>query len=145
MFSKPGVNCFVLTLPFSHEKIVEMECELLISKFNDPSTIALVKEKLGHIADGTSPHCAGSLKLGLKKAFELKKQKRQPPGVLLRCTRAGCVRHTTPVPYSAVGTSIYCTNCQRNYGSYYMQCTNCSSTRTNGDYAFCRSCGKKFS
>ena len=78
---------------------MEMECELLISSFKDPKTIALVKEDIGRISDGSSSHCAGALKLGLKKGFELKKQQR---GVLLRCPRVGCTEtlhppHTRPL------------------------------------------------
>ena len=140
-FFKLGVRIFALIFSFSQEKIREMECELLTSIYTDPGTIELVKENIGHISDGSSSHCASALKLGLKKAFELKKQKRF---VLLRCPRAGCARNTTPVPYSAVGANVYCTNCQYNYGSYYMQCAGCSYGRTNGSYVSCQSCGKKF-
>ena len=123
---------------------MEMECELLTSNFRDPKTIALVKETIGHFSDGSSTHCASALKLGLKKAFELKKKKRQPPGVLLRCSRGGCARNTNPVSYSTNGSNIYCPNCQYNYGNYYMQCTGCSYARTSS-YTSCQSCGKRFS
>ena len=119
---------------------MEMECELLISNFKDPKTIALVKENIERFSDGSSSHCGGALKLGLKKAFELKKQQR---GVLLRCTRNGCTRNTTPASYSAVGSSTYCQDCRYKYGNYYMQCTGCSNTRTS-TYSSCQSCGKKF-
>ncbi|KAF9641851.1 hypothetical protein BDM02DRAFT_3133524, partial [Thelephora ganbajun] len=63
------------------ERIMETQCELLISNFRDQKTIRLVKENIGHITDGSSSYCGGALKLGLKKAFELKKKKRQPPVV----------------------------------------------------------------
>jgi len=116
---------------------MEMECELLISNFKDPKTIALVKENIGRISDGSSPHCGGALKLGLKKAVELKR------GALLRCTRNGCARNTTPASYSSVGSTTYCQDCRYNYGNYYMQCTGCSNARTS-TYASCQSCGKKF-
>ncbi|KAF9642138.1 hypothetical protein BDM02DRAFT_3264568 [Thelephora ganbajun] len=59
--------------------IMEMQCELLISNFKDPKTIALVKENIGHISNGSSYYRSSALKLVLKKAFELKKKKRQPP------------------------------------------------------------------
>ena len=120
---------------------MEMECELLTSNFKNPKTIGLIKENIGHISNGSSSYSAGALKFGFKKAFELKKQKRF---VLLRCPRVGCARNTTPVPYSTVGTNVYCTNCQYNYGSYYMQCVGCSHNRTDGSYVSCQSCGKKF-
>ena len=129
-----------LMCSFSQEKILEMEWDLLISNPRDPKMIALVKEKIGRISDGSSSHCGGALKLGLKKAFELKKQQR---GVLLRCTRNGCARNTTPASYSSVGSDTYCQDCRYNYGNYYMQCTGCSNTRTS-NYASCQSCGKKF-
>jgi len=127
----------------SQGKIMEMQCELLVSSFQNPKTIALVKENFGHISDGSSPHCASALKLGFKRAFELKKQKKQPPGVLLRCTRYGCARNTTPVSYSVAGSGVYCQNCQYNYGSYCMQCVGCGTNR-NSTYASCQGCGMKF-
>ena len=132
-----------LMCSFSQEKIMEMECELLVSNFKNQKTIALVKENIGRISDGSSPHCADALKLGLKKAFELKKQKCQPPGVLLRCSRYGCARNTSPVSYSVIGSNVYCQDCQYNYGSYCMQCAGCSYNRT-GSYTSCQSCGKRF-
>ncbi|KAF9785420.1 hypothetical protein BJ322DRAFT_1193974 [Thelephora terrestris] len=58
--------------------IMEMQCDLLVSDFKDPMTIALVKENIKHISHGSFPHCAGALHLGLEKAFELQKKKRQP-------------------------------------------------------------------
>ena len=120
---------------------MEMECELLVSNFNDLGTVALVKENIGHISDGSSSHCAGALKLGLKKAFEVKKQKRF---ALLRCPRVGCAWNIIPVSYSSIGSNVYCPNCQYNYGGYYMQCASCSYARNSGNYVSCQSCGKKF-
>ena len=63
----------------SQQEIMELQCGLLVSSFRDQNTIARMKENIGRISDGSSSHCAGALKLGLKKAFELKKKKRQPP------------------------------------------------------------------
>jgi len=130
-----------ITSSSSQEKIMEMEFEVLTPNFKDPKTIGLMKENIGHISDGSSSHCAGALKFGFKKAFELKKRKRF---VLLRCRRAGCARNTTPVPYSAVGANVYCTDCQYSYGTYFMQCDGCSYNRTHGSYVSCQNCGKKF-
>ncbi|KAF9645626.1 hypothetical protein BDM02DRAFT_3119977 [Thelephora ganbajun] len=125
------------------EKVMEMQCELLISSFRDQKTIGLVKENIGHISDGSSSHCGGALKLGLKKAFELKKKKREPPGVLLRCTNYNCAWHNNPVSYSSVGSNTYCTNCSYRHHNYYLQCDGCNYQRTSG-YASCQSCGKNF-
>jgi len=60
---------------------MEMQSDLLVSKLGDPKTITTVKENIGHIFDEPNSHCADLLKLGLKKAFDLKKQKRQLPGI----------------------------------------------------------------
>ena len=79
----------------------------------------------------------------VKQALE--EQKKNAPGVLLRCNRYGCPSNTTPVSYSTVGSQIYCPNCQRSgYGQYNMQCTGCSYNRTVGNVS-CQSCGKNFS
>ena len=137
--SSSGVN-FGLTPSFSQGKLMEMECELLVSKFRNPNTITLVRENIGQISDGSSSYRTSALKLGLKKAFELKRQQR---GVLLRCPRIGCKRNTTPASYSSVGADTYCQDCRYQYGNYYMQCTGCSNQRTS-NYTSCQSCGKKF-
>lgn len=139
-FFNRGMNNLGLTCSFSQDKIMEMQCKLLISKFNNPGTVALVKENIGRISDGSSPHCAGALKLGLKEAFDLKKQKRKPPGVLLRCTYSGCGWYNNHITYSSVGTNTYCPGCNRGY---YMQCVGCGNSRTS-NYTSCQGCGKKF-
>lgn len=56
---------------------MEVQCEFLVSNPNDHKTITLVKEKIRHISDGSSSHRADALQLGLEKAFELKKRKRE--------------------------------------------------------------------
>jgi hypothetical protein len=118
---------------------MEKQCELLVSNFNDPKTIRLVKENIARISDGSSSHAGGVLKLGLKKAFELKKQKRQPPGVLLRCSYTSCAWYSNPVSYTSVPTDAICGSCR----SYYMQCVDCNYQR-DGNYTSCQSCGKAF-
>ena len=141
VFSNLGDDTLGLMFSSSQEKIKEMECELLVSNFKDPKTIALVKESIKHSSDGSSSHRAGALKLGLRKAFELKKQKRQPPappGVLLRCYDRHCGWYN-PVRYSLVGSNITCSVC----GRYYMQCADCGWNRT-GVYTSCQDCGKNF-
>ena len=129
-----------LTRSFSQDKIMEMECELLISNFKGPKTIALVKEKIGHFSDGSSSYCTGALKLGLKKAFKLNR----PPGVRLRCTYSSCAWYGSYVPSPSAGSGTYCQNCLNyGYGSRYLQCSGCGYNRTGG-YASCQSCGKRF-
>ena len=59
---------------------MEMQWDLLTPNLREPERLALVKENVGLISSGFSPSCAGTLKLGLKKAFELKKKKKEPPG-----------------------------------------------------------------
>ena len=129
-----------LTHSFSQKEIMDMECELLISNSKNQAMIALVKEKIGQISDGSSPHCASVLKLGLEKALELKKQKSQPPGVLLLCTNHRCGWWGSPVSYSSVGASIFCPNCEY---CFYMQCASCRYSRSNSCTS-CQGCGKRF-
>jgi len=138
-FSDSGTNNFGLTCSFSQEKIKEMECELLVSNFRDAKTVALVKDNIGRSSDGSSSHRAGALKLGLRKAFELKKQKKQPPGVLLRCYSNLCSLHNNLVSRSSVGSNGHCPKCD----NYYMACVDCGHVR-DGDYASCQGCGKSF-
>ena len=90
---------------------MDLQCKLLVSKFNNPRSVALVKENIGRMSDGSLPFCAGALKIGLEKAFKLKKQKRQPPGVSLRCTYSSCAWYTDHVSYSSVGSNLYCPHC----------------------------------
>ena len=62
-----------------------IQCKLLISNNGHPKTVRLMKESVGRISDGPSSHSLDQLKLGLKKAFEFRKQQRKTPGVPFRC------------------------------------------------------------
>jgi hypothetical protein len=127
----------MLTRLSSQDKIMEMECELLISSFKTPKTIDLVGEKIGRIADGSFSHSANALKLGLKKAFDLKKQ---PPGVKLQCPWTSCSGYDNHLSITSVGTvDYYCQLCL----SYYLQCVGCGCERTS-NHASCQSCGERF-
>ena len=117
-----------------------MQCDLLMSNSRDPRTITLVKGNIGHIFDGSLPNCADSLKLGLKKAFDLKKKERQPPSVRVRCTNGTCSWYVNPPPYSSVGGNVYGPCCGYRY---YLMCVGCGYTRT-ANFASCQSCGKSF-
>ena len=119
---------------------MEMESELLIPNLKDPRLVSLVSENIGRIADGSSSHCAGALKLGLKKGVEFKRQNK---GVKLRCPRTSCPRYTNPVPYSSLGSNVFCLSCVNAYGNYYMQCVGCGYQRTS-TYTSCQSCRKRF-
>ena len=122
---------------------MEMECALLISNFKSPKTIDLVNQNIGQISDGSSSHSAGALKLGLKKAFDLKKQKQQPPlpvGTKLLCPSSGCALYSgLGISYSSIGSSGYCTNCNM----HHLKCVACGYTRL-GNYASCQGCNKAF-
>ena len=143
--SNPEVS-IGLTCPFSQEKVMEVQCELLISNFKDPKTIALVEETIGHISDGSSPHSADALKLWLKKAFEVKQQKKLGPGVLLRCSRSGCARYDSPVTRRVAGSDIWCQLCKHSYGDYVLRCSSCGSDRSVHSMYTCGgwNCGRKF-
>ena len=125
----------------SQEKIMEMQCELLVSNFKDPKTIAHMKENIKRISDGSSSHSIRALKLGFKKALDLKRKSGN--GVLLRCLYSGCTRYTNHISYSTVGHSIYCSLCLVRGWSHHLQCVGCGSNRT-GAYGACQNCGKKF-
>jgi len=124
----------------NQSEIMDSQCKLLVSEFNNPRSIELVKEKIGRMSDGSLSFCAGALKVGLKKAFDLKKRKRQPPGVSLRCPYSGCTWYNGHVSYSSVGSNVYCPQCGRGY---CLQCVGCGYGRTS-NYTSCQGCGKMF-
>ena len=134
-FFNQWINGFELICSTSHKEIMEMQCDLLTSNFKNSETIALVKENIEHISDGSLPHCADSLTLGLKKAFDLKKQKN---GVMSRCSYYHCSWYHSQVSRSSVRSDGCCPSC----GSW-MQCIGCG-TDWNGNNTSCRSCGKRF-
>lgn len=119
---------------------MEMESALFIQNLKDPNLITLVSENIGRIGSGSSSHCAGALKLGLKKGVEFKRQNK---GVLVRCPRSGCARYTTPVSYSVLGGGLFCTYCSQTHANYYMLCAGCGRNR-NGHYTSCPGCTKRF-
>jgi len=130
---------------FRQYKIMDMQCDLLISDFRDPRTITLVQENIGRVSNGSSSHYASALKLGFKKAFELKKRE---ISVLLQCSNDNCGWHSNPVPYLSVGSNVYCPGCSSNaYGyqtRYRMMCAGCGCQRTNDYHTSCLGCGRKF-
>ena len=129
-----------LTYALSQSEIMELQCKLLVSEFNNPTSVALVKENIGQMSDGSLSFRAGALKVGLRQAFDLKKRGRLPPGVSLRCPYGGCAWYNARVSYSSVGSNVYCPQCGRGY---YMQCVGCGYDRTS-NYASCQGCGKRF-
>jgi len=137
-----------ITCSFSQGKILEMQCDLLISTFQNLKSTTLVKESIDRISDGSSSHCAHALNLGLRKALELKRKKKEPPGVLLKCPNSSCFRgwYNTGAPYSVIESesAVYCPGCVHYYGNYYLQCAGCNYQRTSSSYTSCQSCGKKF-
>jgi hypothetical protein len=128
---------------------MKMECEILISSCKNPKTVDLVNENIRRIADGSSPHSANALKLGMEKAFDLKKpppivKPLPPPGVKLRCSWSGCSGYNNHISITSVRTNYYCCQvCQPRGYSYWLQCVNCGVNR-GGNYASCQSCGMRF-
>ena len=142
--SKRVANYRELMCSFSQKEVMEMQCDLLTSKFRDQKTIGLVKENIKHISDGSASYRAGALQLGFEKAFEFKKKKKQPPGTKLRCPQVGCTSHLNHVSYSSIGGNIiYCQNCVRKGQHNYLRCVACGHGRT-GHFISCQSCAKKF-
>ena len=132
--SSSEVDDFELIVSLSHKEIMEMQCDLLTSDFKDPKTFDLMKKNIGQISDGSLPHCADSLNLGLRKAFNLKKQRNC---VMLRCVYYHCSQRDQDVAYSSQQDGC-CSYCRQ-----WMQCAGCGSN-LNGNFPSCRSCGKRF-
>ena len=137
LFSYRGVDDSELIYSSSHKEITEAQCNLLMSNSRDPKTIALVKENIGHIFDGSLPHCADLLNLGLKKAFDLKKQERQP-SVMLRCWKGSCSQYNRLISYSTVASDGNCRTC-----GCILECADCRADRRD-NRASCERCGKRF-
>lgn len=134
-----GVNT-MLTRLFSQEKVMEMECDLLILNFKNAKTIDLVGENIARISGGSSSHSANALKLGLKKAFDLKKRPPVNSVNLLRCSNTYCTWYHNPSSYSTAKTlnGLTCMKCNN-----HLQCAGCGHNRT-GNYTVCQSCRKSF-
>ena len=148
VFSNCEVSVRELTRSFSQEELMDFQWDLLIANFKDPKTVALVRDRVDDISPGSSFHRASVLKIALKKAFELKKKKRQPPGVLLRCSNSNCTRYRNHVSCSKVGLALTCSLYHHPHPwgipvSYYFQCVSCGSNRT-GNYKSCKECGVRF-
>lgn len=138
-------NYQTLTHILSQKEITKIQCDILISNFKNPKTIALVKENIERISKGSSSHCGGALNLALEKAFKYKPKKPDPVGVKLRCSRSDCQWYNNHLSYSSIGLmAIYCQLCIFNsWGTNYLQCTGCGSNRTS-TYAECQLCNKPF-
>ena len=139
VFPNGEVNRWKLICSFSQKEVMEVQCDLLISTFKNQKTIALVKENIRRIPDRSLSHCAGALNLVLRKGFELKKRKRRPPpSAKLRCSNYYCSRYRDSIPYSSVGTCVYCPSCDDD-----LRCAECGYLWTGGCSA-CQSCEKGF-
>lgn len=137
-------NCNVdnhqqLLRSFRQEKVMEMQWDLLISDFENPKTAALVKENMRRVSDGSSTHCADTLKLGLKRAFDLR------TCVKLKCDNGNCTWYKNPVSISSIGPDTsYCPVCiSRGQGCKYLSCTYCGQ-KVIGYRASCEKCARRF-
>ena len=131
------------TCSSSQEEIIDMQCDLLISRFKNSKTIALVKENIGYASNGASPHGAIAVNLAFKKVFEVKKRQR---GVLLRCSDATCAWSMKSVPYSSVKSSAYCPSLYHKDSEHrlsLLHCVGCGYDRID-IYDSCQGCGMKF-
>jgi hypothetical protein len=145
VFSNREIASQELTYSLSQEELMDVQWDLLVAKPNQPKMAALVRDKIGAISPGSSSHRAGVLKVALKKAFELKKKEREPPGVLLRCSNYTCAQYNNHASRSEIGTALVCSTCYHPRGRYfYFECTNCGFNRTDSNYMTCQTCGRKF-
>jgi len=130
----------------NEQQVVEMECELLFSKFKNKSTISRVEEKISSTPGNHLVHRARAFKLGLRAALDTKKgnhchgsQAGTTEGVALRCTSSHCKGHGEPMSYSSAGHNLYCPRCD----SLLMQCAGCGWIRWRVQPS-CSSCNKRF-
>ena len=132
----------MFTCPFSQKEIMEAECELLIFDLKDPKTIALVKDSIIRISNGSSPHCAGALNLILDKALDLQKRNSEAK---LRCPCESCPWYNDRVSYSVIEPyTCFCKMCiNRGWGSRHLVCAGCGYTRLDND-ASCKKCERRF-
>ena len=118
---------------FSQKKVMTMESDLFILSLKDPGLIGPVSGSIGRIADESPSHFAGALKLGLKKAVELKRQRM---GVQLRCPRCGYKVNTHTSWYQP----LPCLNCPNDrWNNYYMKCAACLDRGVQHDPQ-CKNC-----
>ena len=127
----------------SEQQIVEMECRLLFSKFNNEAMISRVQEKISGLPGKHLAHCADALKLWLRTTLDLKKpvpQAEKIEGVTLRCYSGSCPGSREDIPYSLVRTREACPQCN----SFVMICSGCRHMRRNLVSDRCESCKKVF-
>ena len=115
-----------------------MESKLFILNLKDPKLIGMMSGDIERVANGTPSHFAGALKLGLKKAVELK---RRSKGVLLQCLQCGGKLYfNSDWRGSNNGSGPLCPNCSGSWNKIYMQCGFCGNSGMVGDYTSCQNC-----
>ena len=144
VFSSRGINCVEFTCLPSHNEIMEMQCDLLMSNSKDPKMMGLMKENIRSISDGSLSHHGDSLKLGLWKVFDLQKRKRELPGVKLRCSSGWCALSGKYPSFSTIGSTLHCPLCiNAGRGTRYFTCVGCGHVRSTSSWS-CQRCGKQF-
>lgn len=113
-----------------------MQCNFLVQNREDPNTIALLKENIRRISDGSSSHSARALDLVLEKFFQSKKQGK---GEKLRCHYYNCAWLGSLISYSSVRFHVYCPMCEH----CVLQCNGCGFKRISSSSS-CQGCGRKF-
>lgn len=127
----------------SEERVAEMECQLLLSKFKNEATISRAEDKIRGTPGSHLAHRAGAFKLALRGALDAKRSHAQTDiieGVMLQCCSTSCVGHSEHVSYSTVKPNGACPRCD----VYLVQCVGCKSVRYDLSLVQCNSCGKKF-
>ena len=136
-------NVRELTRSFSQGELMDFQWDLLIANFKDPKTVALVRDRVEDISPDSSSHRASVLKVALKKAFELKKKRRQPPVARLLCCNHKCAHYRNSVSYTQIVADIGCQFCRGFGPAYLFKCANCESVRRI-DSSSCERCGSRF-
>ena len=111
----------------------------MILNLKDPQLIGMMSGDIGRVADGTPSHFASALKLGLKKAIELK---RRSKGILLHCSECGSQLYFKSDWYRTnYESGPPCPSCLGSWSEAYnvMECDFCRQGVIGG-YISCQNC-----
>jgi hypothetical protein len=100
-----------------------MQCDLLVPDLQSQGTMALVKENIKCISNGSSPYRAGALNLVLEKGIRVQVQGKGK----------GC--EIARIALGCRGPNFY---------TMHAQCAECGWNKTHIRYLPCKNCGKDF-
>jgi len=114
---------------------MKMQCELLYGQSKNDSITAEGVDYIESMLGGGSSYRASALKLALRKGFV--------NGVFLRCPNGGCDLHNNTTPYRLLGSSLQCPR-HHHFGSHYLECAGCGTSRMDSGSTSCGNCKRPF-